>query len=315
MSTAVIPTQIEEAARKADEMIMAATQTPGFSIDDGVPMPSASSDLEPTPATPAPGDPPTDAPPKDDWEQRYKVLKGKYDAEVPRLHSEVASVRELVTLLTKQMQQQPQVPQTPEADPFAISDKEREEYEPAFLSFVERLVRKVATEIVDVKLNEVKPTIQNIAESHNKTTFDLFRERLDTLAPQWGKTNHNPEFLEWLNQEDELSGIPRKEMFNTYVSQQDAKAVARYFNAFAKEQMPVTPNTTKSNVADELQRMASPSTRTGAGAPKGGDKRMYTAADITRLYNDHSKGRISTADFAKIEQDIFVAQREGRIIP
>lgn len=52
----------------------------------GQPKPQDSSTPAESPAAPQT---PQSAPEDDRWEQRFRVLKGKYDAEVPRLHAAV----------------------------------------------------------------------------------------------------------------------------------------------------------------------------------------------------------------------------------
>jgi hypothetical protein len=40
---------------------------------------------------------------------------------------------------------------------------------------------------------------------------------------------------------------------------------------------------------------------------------MWTRPEIAKLYDDKMAGRISQAEFDKLEADIFKAQRENRI--
>ena len=65
---------------------------------DDTPPPS---DSDGTPKVP--DAPETEKQAMEDFQQKYYVLKGKYDAEVPRLHSDLSALRTVVTDLQKQI--------------------------------------------------------------------------------------------------------------------------------------------------------------------------------------------------------------------
>jgi hypothetical protein len=52
-----------------------------------------------------------------------------------------------------------------------------------------------------------------------------------------------------------------------------------------------------------------------AGAQDGAGKRVWTRAEIAQFYRDKSAGRFAKreAHAKKLEEDIFAAQREGRV--
>jgi len=96
-----LPQAVERAGQLADQLFEEAYGKPGEA-------PPATNGEAPPPA-PAAAPPengaqaPAAAPPEDSWESRYKVLTGKYNAEVPRLAADNRTLKETVGKLSEQV--------------------------------------------------------------------------------------------------------------------------------------------------------------------------------------------------------------------
>ncbi len=69
--------------------------TPAEPPQDPQPAPTETKPVEPTPTPTEP------VVAEEKWEQKYKTLKGMYDAEVPRLHSQVKELTQRMDALQK----------------------------------------------------------------------------------------------------------------------------------------------------------------------------------------------------------------------
>jgi hypothetical protein len=95
---------------------------------------------------------------------------------------------------------------------------------------------------------------------------------------------------------DPLSGCVRQQLLNDAIANGDAGRVVAFFKGFQRE----------AGQASSPQRCHNTATPS---------KPTYTRAQIGALYEQHRKGayRGREAEWTRIENDIFSAQREGRV--
>lgn len=300
----VVPKHIADAAAEADKLILS-QQSEGEVTLETIP-----EVIEPSIAPDAIIEDSIAAKPIDskqpDWEQKYRVLQGKYDSEVPRLNAQIGELRELVSLVAqKNKEPEPDISST-QRDEFQVDPEELDEYEPKFIALVEKLAARKAKEMV----KQLEPKIQHLEQSSQYAGQTAFESVLSSLAPNWRELNTDNRFLVWLDEVDELSGVSRRQAFNHWVQQGDAGRVAKYFNAFSP-----TRSSTPSVADPELEKMVTPRTQSSSITSKDvGGRKTYTRSEITKLYEKRTRGGFSSSEFAKIEADIFAAQREGRIV-
>jgi hypothetical protein len=88
-------------------------------------------------------------------------------------------------------------------------------------------------------------------------------------------------------------------LLNEAVSRGDANRVVHFFRTFLQAEQ----------AAD---RAPDPGTRQRhAAVPL--EKRIYTKKSIAKLYERRRKGGFTDAEWARLEGDLFQAQREGRV--
>jgi hypothetical protein len=285
---------------------------------------------DPSPA-PEPEPEPEPKPERTDWKQKYSVLKGKYDAEVPRLSEANRIANERITSLEDKLTAaapEPE-PEPPRAD---FTPEEIADYGEDLLDVMGRKVRAVVeseyrpqidslqTEVGDLR-RELGETGQRVAKQE---TNEVFAE-LDHTVQDWRKTNVDPAFHEWLDQVDPFSGETRKNLMLNAFNRKNAHQVKAFFDKYAEENATVVPTPTavpsgqggtQTPATLDLNDYVAPGNpRSGgdAGAPK--DKRVWSNADVGRFYSDVQKGRYKNRpdDKARIEADIIAATKEGRI--
>lgn len=289
--------------------------------------PAEGGDPEPTPEA---------KPERTDWKQKYAVLKGKYDAEVPRLsqdlresNSRIEKLEDKLTELAAKPIAQPE-PEKSRAD---FTPEEVADYGEDLLDVIGRKARSIVeseylpqintlnTEITTLK-NELGETGQRVAKQETNEVF----AQLDNTVENWRETNVDPKFHEWLDQHDPYTGETRKNLMLRAFDRKNAHQVKAFFENFKKENAAVIPESTASTPSGQggtdagatldLNDYVAPGTpKSGgnAGAPK--DKRIWSSKDIGAFYSDVQKGRYRSRpdDKARIEADIVAATREGRV--
>ena len=317
---------------------------------DPPPNPPAASGEPSAGDPPAPPANPPATPPKEGWEQRYKVLQGKYNAEVPRLQTKVrdqdeairqlreqlTATQNLLASLNAQRETAPvQPPQgTPPAPTKLVKDEEVREFGADLIDVMRRVVREEASQLVPAEIDRrVAPVArrvdqvaqaattvaQRIAQSDQQSVLSM----LDAHVPNWRELNEDQGFLDWLDQVDPFSGYKRGALLNQAYKAHDGPRVVAFFSGYLKEHAAVTPPKPSAAPAPAAQPQKTLETFVAPGTPKtgaastqdGSGKRVWSRAEIGKFYADVQAGRYRTRpeEQKKLEADIFAAQREGRI--
>lgn len=287
---------------------------------------------------------------EDKWEQRFRVLKGKYDAEVPRLHAAVRAKDEELNKLHQRLndmdarmeamnarQQQGAIEEHPDID-----EDEIKQFGPDLYDFIQRAARKVADQIVTSReqqltgqLNEVKQSTSQMRESMAKSDREKLIEYMNDKVPSWLEVNEDPKFIAWLDEYDPMAGQVRGKLLKQAFEKNESPRVAYFFQSFLNENAAVTqqsgepaPKGEQGDVTPEpkpkesqasLEDYMAPGTpKTGPdGAQEGSGKRVWTRDEIRDFQNRKNefvrKGRPIPDEYRKLERDIFKAQQEGRI--
>lgn len=307
-----LPASIEAAAARADQLMQRQGTPAQPAPTEGQPQQPVTPAPVAAPVAPAaPVEPPPTPAFEAGWEKRFRVLQGKYDAEVPRLHGEL---RELKTQLQAALEQvnaiRSQAPAVPDLS--VLTAEEREQYGDDFINVVAKVAKAnapaaPAQPAVDPNVNERLHRIETVVA---ETREEEFFRKLGSKASQWESLNTDRGFLGWLGEVDPLSGRTRQQLFDDAYQRLDVDRVANFFNTFGGNQS----NVDRTTQIPTLESQVTPRPSNAApAAPQG--KQIYTAQSIAKFYDDIRRGvyRGQEAEMARIEQDIYAAQHEGRV--
>lgn len=331
-----------------------ATATPP--VDPNATPPAAPNKVVHPTNPPAPTPDPTPPPPGGDtsnvtqlqpeaWEQKYKVLQGKYNAEVPRLQNTVRDQGEQLRNLQQQLtatqnllaslgEQRVTAPAQPQAQPPArqklVKDEEVTEFGADLIDVVRRVAREEQAALlpeIDRRVTPVKQRVDQVAQateaasvrqaqSDRQTVLNMLNEQV----PNWLDLNGDPAFLEWLDQRDPYAGAKRGDLLAQAFEAHDGPRVVAFFTGYQKEHAVVTPPVAPTAPAApkapqrQLEQLVAPGTpKTGTtGTQDGSGKRVWTRAEISAFYGGRMKFK-DAAHKKEVERDIFAAQSEGRI--
>jgi len=271
----------------------------------------------------------------DKWETRYRVLQGKYNAEVPvlqrrnrELEERLSGLEELVSSMQTRTHSTADTADTAESDSSSVvSEEELADYGPDFMDMVGRVARQVSREEINrlnTHISELKSQLQSVGGKVQKSEQSTVYAQLDSTVENWRNINQSPDFLEWLAARDPFSGYVRRDMLQEAFNRADAPRVIAFFNGFLREHATVTESGTagpgrKSDTRGKLDKLVAPGRqRTGSQQLGARDeKRVWTEAEIADAYRRHSRGefRDSPDEWKKMEAEIFSAMRESRVQP
>lgn len=307
-----LPRAVIEAERKADEALqrLAASQQQQPQAEGETPptdTQAPKSEPESAAPAPAPSEPAPQTTPQaegdEKWEARYKTLHGKYNAEVPRLHSAIKERDAKLNSLTEEVEALKVQAKTPKES--LIKPEEVSEYGEPLVDLIRRAARE-EVQGKDSEIAELKRKLDKVQVDTSESREAGFYEKLASMVPDWSSLNDDPEFHDWLGEFDELAGMQRQALLAAAEERRDADRVARFFNAFKKAQ------TDKSAEADaSLASQVTPVGTRESSPPTG--KKIWTRAEIAESYARDRRGEYSDEKAAAIDQEIQSAIREKRV--
>lgn len=313
-----IPRKVQEAADRAEALHKQVYETP----PEGEPQPAPNETQDPAPA----GDPVPDAqgvsPPSDDaavapptgelpdqqkkddpWEQRYKVIEGKYRAEVPRLNADNRELRQQLEALQNEVEQ---LKSRGAAEPSSlISAEDREKYGDDLLDVIKRAAQEQVS-AKDGEIADLKRQLESVTTTTAKSAEVSFFDQLGTLVPDWVAINAEDQFLKWLDEHDEFTGRTRQDLLSDAEKARDANRVAKFFNSWKATQVSQATNTQRN-----LEAQLTPDSNRITAPPAG--KRFFTRGEIAEFYSAARRGEVSAKEMVAMESEIHAATLDGRI--
>lgn len=245
--------------------------------------------------------------PHADWEQRFNTLRGKYDAEIPRLHEQLRERDSTLRSLELRLQELETKPAA-EAKPEPLVTSADED---AFGSDLVDLARRVAkAEITaalaafEAKFSSISETVGAVAKTQATTAQERFWHDLSQLVPDWQAVNKDQRWLTWLGEIDPFAGAARQEALNTASGNLDAKRVAAIFDAWRSSTPSATP-------VPSLERQIAPSKGKAASAPTG--DRIWSLAEYEAAFDPRGRFARPQAEIEALQADADRALAEGRV--
>ncbi|KKM84564.1 hypothetical protein LCGC14_1297830, partial [marine sediment metagenome] len=276
---------------------------------------------------------------------KYKVLQGKYNAEVPKLSRDLRDSQGQVTELrqrinnTESLIASMQAVDTPAApaEPTAVelpvvTEEEIRQFGPDLVDLIGRVAERTLLPQIDSRVQPLGDRIavgeQNASKTRKdelKSNRDKLLDALTTAVPEWTEQNEDKVFLRWLNENDPYAGVPRGALLTNAFNSNNVEVVIAIFKGFQTENAVVAPEgeVTPPVIPEEpqlaLEDLVAPGTpKTGtASAPDESGKRVWSRKMISDFYaakNEvHRKGQELSDEFIALEKDLFAAQKDGRI--
>jgi hypothetical protein len=268
-----------------------------------------------------------DAIPEETWEHKYRSEIGRFKAETDRAREAAQAAWQQVEHLRQEIEQVKQAKTSePEPPPVpGVTEQDIETFGSDLVQFTERATRKAvadAQKVWDAKsqallkvIDELRGQVGNVESQTARTAEQAFYDRLAQEVPDWQTTNNDPAFHAWLQEENELSGVPRQQFLNHAHSTLDIGRVVRFFNTFKNTSQTPVATPVRPSAQSDLQRQVSPpKTRTGSvTAPSNEGKRIWTEKDIGKFYEAKARGQLDAQEAARMEADLNQAVAEGRV--
>jgi hypothetical protein len=200
------------------------------------------------------------------------------------------------------------------------------------------VMKRAAREAVSEELNVLQQQnkelraqnlqLQQSLGTVNATTARTAREHVfDTLSarvPDWQAINENPEFIEWLQQEDAFAGRTFQDMLTEAFDRHDAPRVTAFFERFVNEKGASPRRTNDPRGAAQPAPTVRMDTLVAPGKPQrvqtaqpvsDFEGEIWTQEQVNTFYADVRKGKFrnNPDERMRLEKRIHRAVTEGRV--
>jgi len=245
----------------------------------------------------------------EDYKERFSRYKATTDSTIHGLRTELAVERDRNQELEDRLKTlEEAVASAPAPNGAGVQLSEDE------LDLLDEETAAVVRKIVDAQVKPLqerqKVTDSELERERNLRVADAqekkaqsFQSRLTDIVADALTLDKDPEFRKWLSGFDDVSGRQRLELARAAKAADDVHRVASFYQDWQAEQ----------GRADPREEYISPDRAADAGPPGAPTGRQWTRAEIKGFYAAKREGQIAPEEAKRIEQDIFAAQREGRI--
>ena len=331
-----IPDSVKRAAEKAESFYkQQVTPTPEPAPEPAPPAAEAQPAEPAPPSAEVPVQPEPEAAPskqelqEHEWARRYNSMKGRHDKDQQVINALQEQRDQLADELTRAVNmlnsRQPQQQEQPQQPVRRITEQDEADYGPDLID----LARRAAEDAINPKLNQLEQENENLKRTLQASAKKALFQTLDVQIPNWRDINRDPRFKRWLSLPDVYTNSVRGSLLNAAMQAADAPRVVAFFKGFISDgvatghvdpvpqtEQPILPVPRQAAVS--LETLAAPGrARPSTGEQPTGmaDKPIYSRAQIQAFYRDSRAGVYAgrEAEKTRIEQELFVAQREGRI--
>ena len=279
-------------------------------------------------------------------EQEARTWKGRERKEREQTTALQAQLDELRAQLAEAMRPPPE----PGMEP--LSEEDLQNYGPDLLDAalryaMPRIEKRMDALKADIerRLDVLEQGVGKVREHTAKTEFDKFCDRLEKRVPGWREIDVTEAFGQWLDEEDPLTGVIRRNALVEACRIGDDVRAARFFEAFANQSgastesrstakgKPSAPGTEEkarpTPTAPESPEAAAPSLEDFAapGRPSSSQPsaapivqpgaKIWTTTEIATYYRARASGNHphsrDQAAAAAMDAEIAAAQLQGRV--
>lgn len=277
------------------------------------------------PAPPAPPAPPEDMAA---LEHKWRSAEGRLlsaNRRIVALEGDLERAIGQITMLEARVTQQPAPYQPgPMAD---LTPEEEAALGPEMVSMLNRraeVIARTAMAPLQAQIQALTNSQQARATMTAAQAKENLYAELGAEVPNWATINNDPAFMNWLLQEEGLSGVSRQTLLTRAFEANNAQRVIAFFKTFGNDggvpnTRAGTPHTQAAPNAPQkvpLEAFAAPARGSSATPPlQQPAKNIWTAANISAFYADVRKGKFvgREAEKAQWEADLMLAQAEGRV--
>lgn len=242
------------------------------------------------------------------WEERYKALQGKYNAEVPRLHQEVKDLKESVRDSGESESLRREIE--------ALKAQLNQPVAPAQSAHIDKIREDYGDELANAfaasrsENDQLRAQVQDLmnltTQIQTSSTLGTLSSMLADQGIDFDQANNDPLFLDWLSHVDTFAGVPRQQLLSQAYEAGDLPRAAQFFIAYAGNQASTRIEPKPKASMEEHVKVQS------QAAPKQDvpvQPVQWTQGQIQEFYRNKTAGMYSAEEAERLENQLFSALR------
>jgi len=239
--------------------------------------------------------------------QRFLTLQGKYNAEIPSLHSRINELK-------KEIEDLKSIPKNEQSKISNLDEKieqMRQEYPEIYEGMIAYMEKALSE-----KTEKIENKVEKIEKSNLEEIQARYIEALNRAVPDWRIINDSPEFIKWLQKK--IFGRTRHELLLDAYYRYDSEGTIELFNQFKEEMGKKNkPSNDEKPISRTIQNVTIP--KGTATVQKPVTKPKATPGDLAKLYSEklyqQQRGiwnSAKEAEFVKKERELLEAIKEAQ---
>lgn len=263
------------------------------------------------------------------WKTRFETLQGKYNAEVPRLQTQLRSTNDEIVRLRDEFaaSQSPKpAPTTDGNDNALVTQKDVDDFGQDLIDAMTRVARNEARRAyseeraaLDQKFGAVEQRVGEVATTVAQSDNDKFWGRVIELLPDWSVVDADPAWVAWLDTAPEYSEVTYRDLAGQAIAKRKPEKIVKMVETWRRESSPApatpqpAPRAPQAPSSPELARQVAPSTVKGNAPSTPGDKRVLTRSEYENLYDVRNVQRYGDVEANRMIAEADAAVAENRV--
>lgn len=263
----------------------------------------------------------TEAPQDDAWKQKFDVLTGKYNAEVPRLYQQLKEQASTLEKLQAELEANKAKPVEPEKPKESlVTSKDEDTFGSDLIDLARRVTRDevgaVLSRIGNIEqmlenISQLPKQVEQVAQQQAQSTEDRYWSAIGKAIPDWEQIDSDPRWIEWLNLAPKFSIKTYRDLASEAISSGQVQPIVELVATWKEQAGIAQAQATQSNNKQELQRQVAPTKNNASSVPQG--KKVWTGADYEKAFDPRLSAEMSEADIEALQAEAELAYQEGRI--
>lgn len=252
-----------------------------------------------------------------DWEQKFRVIEGKYRAEIPRLLDQNRELSERLDNAIKAMEAKTQEPQK---EAKLVTDADVEAYGADLVDMVRRASREefdsLAKKLVEKLEQRFGQVVEQVAQTEQrvvKSDTDKFWDAVLKTVPEFEAINNDPRWFAFLDARIPGTRFTRRATAEDAIKSLDDQSLIEQLVAFKATIAPPAEEAPKPTKAKpNLNAQVAPST-SRASTPTEPTGQIWTGDQYAAALDHRQLQRISREEYDRNVAEAELALAEGRV--
>lgn len=255
--------------------------------------------------------------PSVDWEQKFRVIEGKYRAEIPRLLDQNRELSDRLDNAIKAMEAKAQEPQK---EAKLVTDADVEAYGADLVDMVRRASREefdsLAKKLVEKLEQRFGQVVEQVAQTEQrvvKSDTDKFWDAVLKTVPEFEAINNDPRWFAFLDARIPGTRFTRRATAEDAIKSLDDQSLIEQLVAFKETIAPPVEEAQKPAKAKQnLNAQVAPST-SRASTPTEPTGQIWTGDQYAAALDHRQLQRISREEYERNVAEAELALAEGRV--